>query len=286
MASHYLNASIKKDSMLTIAFIFCLLCIAVTILALPFFWMVSTSLKPATEIAAYPPTWWPLEIRWQNYSDAWHAAPFGRFYWNSVVTSVVGSFLQVSFALTMAYALAWIPFPARPAILFGVLATMMIPDEMKLAPNYLTLSKLHLIDSYTALILVPAAHAFPVFVFYQHFRSLPVSLIEAATMDGASHGRILLQIAVPLSRPVLAATTVVAFVGRWNDYLWPLVVTNTTAMRTLPVGLSYLKESQEGGAQWNLLMAAAIFVIIPVIVLYALAQRHFIEGVARGALKG
>jgi ABC-type glycerol-3-phosphate transport system permease component len=265
---------------------FGLLCMATGLLALPFFWMVATSLKPLSEVTVYPPTWWPSEIRWSNYAEAWNAAPFGRFYVNSLVAGIGATALQVLLAFPMAYAFARIPFPGKGVLFMAILATMMIPEEMKLVPNYLLLRWLGWIDSYAALILPPAAHAFPVFVLYQQFRLLPQDLFDAAAVDGAGHLRVLWQIAAPLSRPMVAAVTLIAFLGRWNDYLWPLIVTNTTTMRTLPIGLAYLKASQEEGNRWDLLMAAAVFIIVPVLLLYVVAQRHFVEGIVRGALKG
>lgn len=262
-----------------------LLLIAVFIMALPFIWMTFTSLKPADEVFSYPPAWLPSVPRWQNYPEAWNAAPFARFYLNSLWTASAGAALQLAFAATMAYAFAHIRFPARSALFLAVIATMLVPEETKLAPNFLLVARLGWLDTYRGLIIPGIAHAFPVFVLYQHFRGLPEELFDAARVDGTSHWRMFLHVVLPLSRPVLAAAGVVAFIGRWNDYLWPLVVTNKAAMRTLPVGLGYLKESQDGGTQWNLLMAASIFVIIPVVFLYLAAQRQFIEGLTRGALK-
>ena len=256
------------------------------LLVFPFAWMVLTSLKPLPQVTAYPPTWFPSEFRWENYRDAWNAAPFARFYVNSAVTGVAATALQLAVALLMAYAFAWIRFPGKAALLLLVIATMMVPDEMKLVPNFLVLRRLDWIDTYWALIVPPAAHAFPVFVLYQQFRVLPSALLDAARIDGAGHLRIALGIVAPLSKPALAAVSVVALLGRWNDYLWPLVVTNRTIMRTLPIGLAYLEEAEAGrGIRWNLLMAGSIFVVIPIVILYIMLQRQFVEGVTRGAVK-
>lgn len=268
------------------AITYLILGVAVVILGLPFFWMATTSLKPIQEVVIYPPHWLPSELRWENFVEAWHAAPFDRFYINSVVTGVASTVLQVLFALFMAYAFVFIRFPAKNVLFLLVLATMMIPVEMKLVPNYLLLKELHWINTYWALIIPPAAHAFPVFVLHQQFRTLPKDLLDAATVDGATHTQILLRVVAPMSRPLLAAVALVSFVGRWNDYLWPLIVTNKVAMRTLPIGLAYLKETQEGGNRWNLLMAGTIFVIAPILVLFIFTQKQFVEGITRGAVKG
>jgi len=271
----------------TNAFAYLILLVTAFALGLPFVWMVVTSLKSPSEINVYPPAWLPSGIRWSNYADAWHAAPFDRFYLNSIVVAGVSTLLQIGFAMLMAYAFAVIPFPAKTALLLLVLSTMMIPDEMKLVPNFILLSKLGWIDTYAGLIVPTIAHAFPVFVLYQQFRQLPRSLIEAAQSDGAGHLRILWQIAAPMSRPVLTAVALVSLLGHWNAYLWPLIVTNSSSMRTLPLGIAYLrKQAEEGSVQWNLLMAAAVFVVLPIVILYTLAQKQFVEGITRGALKG
>ena len=256
------------------------------LLALPFVWMLLTALKTPSETVALPMAWLPETPQWQNFTKAWSAAPFGRFYINSFIVASLGTVFQLVGAALMAYAFAWVRFPGRRVFLFCVIATLMIQEEMRLIPNYLFVAHSGGIDTYWGLILPQLANAFPVFVFYQHFRTLPTSLLESAEIDGAGHFRILVQIISPMSRPVFAAVAVVAFVGRWNEYLWPLVITNSANMRTLPVGLGYLKESSEGSIEWNLLMSATIFVIIPVLMLYLLAQRQFVEGMTGGALKG
>ena len=259
---------------------------AVAAIGLPFFWMLATSLKTPVDLAQYPPIWWPDVPRWENYADAWRSAPFATFYWNSLVTSAIAAVLQLLTALLMAYAFAFIAFPGKSVLFMAILATMMVPDEMKLVPNYILLSRLGWIDTWQALIVPPIAHAFPILVLYQRFRALPRALIEAAAMDGASHPRILFGIVAPLSRPAIAATLLIAFLGRWNDYLWPLVATNSESMRTLPVGLAYLRAGQEGAIQWPVLMAGSVFVMIPVLVLFGLMQRQFVDGMTQGAIKG
>lgn len=296
--------------------VYLILILATFGLGLPFLWMVTTSLKTPQEIAAiYPPHLLPETLRWENFSQAWAVAPFDIFYFNSVFTGIASTFLQVVFALFMAYALVFIDFPFKRLLFLLVLATMMIPVEMKLVPNFILLKELGDIsrladepvqavlsaigsrmtpaqlccgiNSYFALIVPPAAHAFPVFVLYQQFRILPQDLIDAAKVDGANHLQILWHIVTPMSRPVLAATMLIAFVGRWNDYLWPLIITQSEVMRTLPVGLALLRAtSEEGSTPWNLLMAASIFVIVPILVLFIFTQKQFVAGLTSGAVKG
>ena len=256
------------------------------ILALPLIWMVLTSFKSSREVLIYPPTWLPEYFRLENYVTAWEAAPFGRFYFNSIYTGTASTLLQVVFSLLMAYAFVFVPFRGKNIIFLAVLATMVIPIEMKLIPNYILLSRVRWINTYRALIIPPAAHAFPVFVMVQALKSFPASLIEAAICDGAGHVRILYRIIAPLTRPMLSALFLVSFVGRWNDYVWPLIITSRESMRTLPVGLAYLKEIQGAGGQWNLIMAASVFVILPTLILFLFAQKQFVSGLTGGAIKG
>ena len=255
-------------------------------LALPLIWMILTSLKTSREVLIYPPTWFPAHLQWQNYVESWNAAPFGRFYFNSTYTGVVSTLLQVVFSFLMAYAFAFIPVKGKDVLFVTVLATMIIPIEMKLIPNYIILSRLKWINTYKGLIIPPAAHAFPVFVMYQMLKTFPLSLIEASICDGAGHLKIMSRIIAPLSRPMLAALSLVSFVGRWNDFVWPLIITSKESMRTLPVGLAYLKEIQGAGGNWNLIMAASFFVIFPTLVLFIFTQKHFVSGLTGGAVKG
>lgn len=259
----------------------------VALLSMPFFWLVITALKPMQEVLVYPPAWWPSHAQWSSFAEAWNAAPFGRFFFNSLLTGVITTVLQIAFAALMAYAFCWLRFPGRNVLFLAVLATLMIPEETKLIPNYLLLARLGWIDTYMALIVPPIAHAFPVFVLYQQFRTLPIDYLEAARIDGAGHLHTLLAVVAPLSRPVVVAATLIAFLGRWNDYLWPLVATNRLEMRTLPIGLAYLKQVEEQGLpHWNVVMAGAIIAIGPVMLAYAFAQRQFVAGLTQGGLKG
>jgi sn-glycerol 3-phosphate transport system permease protein len=260
--------------------------VAVAILCLPFYWMLVTALQPAEATLTGSNAWWPSELRFDNFADAWHAAPFGRFFFNSVVTGLAATAIQVVGAILMAYAFAVIAFPGKSLFVVGVIATMAVPDESKLVPNFLLMREFGWIDTYWALIVPVAAHAFPVFVLYQQFRTIPTDLRDAARTDGGGHWRTLWQVYVPMSRPAIAAAIVIAFVGRWNDFLWPLIVTNSVEMRTLPIGLAYLRGLEETGQNWPRLMAGSVLVMLPVLILYAIAQRQFIEGVNRGAIKG
>ena len=260
--------------------------LVVGLLALPFFWALNTALKSDEEVLRHPAAWWPGEVTLAGFSEAIQAAPFGRFYVNSVITALAATALQMGFALLMAYAFAAIRFPGKGVLLFLVLVTMLIPDELRLLPNYRIMARLNWLDTYWALIIPPAAHAFPVFVMVQQFRRIPKDLLDAAHVDGAGHFRRLVRVAIPLSKPTLAAATLIAFLGRWNDFLWPLVVIDRLSMRTLPIGLAYLQDVAEGMVRWNVLMAGSLIAVSPLLISYMFAQRYFVAGLWRGAFKG
>lgn len=255
------------------------------IVGLPFFWMISTSFKSDGEVGLFPPVWIPSELLWENYVRVWTSAPFDMFYLNSTITTLAGLVLEVIVGAMSAYAFARIEFPHRDALFLVVLATMMIPGEMALVPNYLTLRNLGWINTHQGIVIPYVSSAFGCFLLRQAFLSIPQDIFDAAKMDGAGHLRILLSIALPMTRPVVATFALFLFIAKWNAYLWPLIVTNTWNMRTLPIGLVMVREA-EGTLGWQHVMAASLLVLLPVLVVFFLAQRQIIEGIARGAVKG
>ena len=219
----------------------------------------------------------------QNYADAWHAAPFGRYYVNTIFVATATTILEVLVASMAAFAFSILNFKGRD-LLFGLfVATMMVPGEVLLVPNYITISKFGWIDTYYALVVPWIVSVFAIFLIRQYFLTLPKELHDAAKIDGCSNWRYLWQIAVPLSKPVIITGALLKFVGSWNAFLWVLIVTNDPKYRTLPVGLYTFRG--EAGDIYNQLMAAATFSILPVIILFLFAQKHFIRGIARTGLK-
>ncbi|UCC61434.1 MAG: carbohydrate ABC transporter permease [Anaerolineae bacterium] len=251
---------------------------------LPFMWMLSTSLKEPREIFAYPPIWIPTHLAWQNYTNAVSAMPFGRFYLNSFVVALSATGLQILTSSLAAFAFARLRFRGREALFLLYLATLMIPFQVTMIPNFIVVRFLGWYDSYQALILPTAFSAFSTFLLRQYFRGIPIELDEAARMDGASSWRIWWQVVMPLSGPALAALTVFVFLGSWNDFLWPLVITSSLEMRTLPVGLSAFQGQYN--VQWHLLMAGAVIALIPVLIVYVAAQRRFVQGITLSGLAG
>ncbi len=271
-------------------FVHLLLLAGAVIMLMPFAWMVSTSLKAQNEVFAYPPQWIPSQFLWSNYAQAWAAAPFGRYFINSAIVAMAVTFLDLVTSSLAAFAFGRMQFPFRNALFTLYLASMMIPHQMTIIPAFLLLKNFGDIspalglDSYFALIAPFAASAFGVFMLRQSFMQIPNELEDAAVLDGCGRLGFLVRMVLPLSRPALATLALFAFQGNWNSYLWPLIVTNSDTMRTVQIGLRYFV-GQEGSSQWGLLMAAAVFVSLPVVVLYLFVQRQFTQGIASTGLK-
>jgi ABC-type glycerol-3-phosphate transport system permease component len=258
---------------------------AAIIMGMPFIWMVTTALKSPQEVSIFPPIWWPQTLRWDNFVTAWESAPFGRFYLNSIITTVWGVTMEVLIAAFSAYAFARIEFPGRNALFMVVLAAMMIPSQMGLLPNYVTLKHLGWINKYAGIVIPHVSSVFGAFLLRQAFLSMSSEIFDAATIDGAGHFRSLVSVALPLARPVVATLALYLFIAKWNEYMWTMIVTNTQNMRTLPVGLVMIRSAEYIIGPEHL-MAATLFVLVPVLILFFMAQRQLIEGIAAGALKG
>ncbi len=264
---------------------YALLLLAALIFLVPMFWMATASVKSLQEVYTFPPVWVPTQPRWENYPNAWNAAPFTRFYANTLITTILGVGFEIINAALTAYALVFLRFPGKNLIFIVLLTALMIPVQVTILPNYLTIASLGWLNTYQGIILPGASVAFTAFLLRQHFLTLPTEILEAARLEGAGHLQLLTRIVLPLSRPVLVTGTLISVVAKWNDFLWPLIVTNRLDMRVLPIGLSYLFD-REGNSQWGIIMAATIFVVAPIVVLFIWAQRHIISGLTAGATKG
>jgi multiple sugar transport system permease protein len=252
--------------------------------ALPFVWMLLTSLKTRSEALRDPPTLLPKVWHFDNYLNAWRAAPFERYFLNTFFICFV---VVVGVAITStlaAYAFARMDFYGRNVIFVLILSTLMIPFETIIIPNFIILKHLHWLNTYAALIVPWIASVFSVFLMRQYISQLPQDLFDSAALDGAGHLRILWSIVVPLMRGPLAAVMLFAFLGSWNSLLWPLIVTNSQSLRPIQLGLSVF--INQDANEPTLLMAASAFTIAPIVLLYFVAQRQFMEGFASSGLKG
>jgi ABC-type glycerol-3-phosphate transport system permease component len=218
-----------------------------------------------------------------NYVEAWGRAPFGYYFRNSIVISVITPLLIVVTSAPAAYAFARLNFPAKDLIFMIYLATMMIPPEVLLIPNFITVSDLHWKNTFYALIVPFTVSVVSIFFLRQFFMGIPNDLYDAAVIDGSGHTRFLISVAMPLSRPALVSTGMFNFLGSWNSLIWPLLVTDKESMRPIALGLASF--STEAGMQPQLYMAAATFSIVPVIILFLFVQKQFIEGIARTGIK-
>jgi multiple sugar transport system permease protein len=269
----------------------------------PFFWMLLSSLKTRAEVDRTEPTFFPAVPQWHNYIDAWRAAPFARYFVNTTFIAVMVVLGMLVTSVLAAYAFARLEFIGKNVVFALFLATMMIPFEATLIPNYITIthlpnpSSLRFVDhfpflaaaanwynSYWGLIVPWTASVVSIFLLRQFFVAVPQELYDAAALDGCGHLRTLWSIMLPLARAPLAATIIFSFLGSWNSLLWPLLVTGKPELRPLQLGLTYFVNAENNDPQ--LLMAASTFTILPIIVIYFIAQRQFIEGIASSGLKG
>lgn len=250
----------------------------------PFLWMVSTSLKSDSQVLIYPPVWFPSPPIWGNYAEVMRLLPFGRFLVNTMVVAVTVTILELITSSFAAYAFARLRFPGRDKLFLLYLATLMIPGQVTIIPNFLVMSWLGWVDTYMALIIPAAFSAFGTFLLRQFFLSIPPELEQAARIDGCSYFGIYRHIILPLSGPALATLAVFAFMTQWNAFLWPLIVTNKETMRTLTVGIRYFGDDAPG--QFNYLMAGTVMSIIPILIVFLVLQRYFVRGVALTGMGG
>ncbi len=262
------------------------LCFLAVVLALPLFWLVTTSLKTGGQTFLMPPKWIPDPFVWSNYSDAFRAVAFHEYFWNTiriVFFATTGALLTASLA---AFAFARLRFPLRGPLFIMVLSTIMLPSIVTLIPTFIVFRTLGWIDTFLPLI-VPlwfGGGAFNIFLFRQFFMTIPLELDEAARIDGASNFRIYWGIILPLSKPVIATIAVFAFIHNWNDFFEPLIYLQSPENWTMAIGLRGFRDLYS--TQWNLMMAASTAMIMPLLVLFFFAQRYFVSGIQMSGLTG
>lgn len=266
-----------------LAFTYTLLLLTAVIMALPLFWMITTSVKDIYQALRIPPQWIPSPLRWENYPAAWNAAPFGIYFWNSFFQAVTTTVGDVITSIPAAYALAKMAFLGRGILLALLLGTLMIPGQMLLVPSFVLINRLGWYNTYWALIIPWTAGVFGIFLLRQFFKTLPDELWDSAWIDGCSRLRYIFQIAVPLIRPGIATVALFKFVASWNAFLWVIIMTDKVELRTIPVGLRFF--ILDIGTDYPRLMAAASMAIVPILILFLFAQKHFIQGIARTGIK-
>jgi sn-glycerol 3-phosphate transport system permease protein len=274
-----------KQNPIAVTATYALLAVLAFVLLFPLLYAISGSLMTAREISTYPPAFLPSQPRLNNFADVLQALPIPRQYLNSLIVAACVMVGQLATSILSAYAFAFLRMPFRNLI-FGIfLATMMVPWEAVIIPNYLTMAQYHLINSYPALILPFLAAGFGTFLLRQFFLSFPKDLYEAVLLDGGGHLRFLWSILLPLSRPALAALAIWSFLSAWNQFLWPLLVINRDEMQTLQIGISRLQDVEAGTAP-NFILAGTVLALIPTLLLIYFGQRHIVRGLTAGALRG
>ncbi len=280
-ASHY--GGVGRGAWLARLMLFAALAAFALAVVFPFIWMLLTSVKPESEVVKYPPQLLPDVWTLEAYTNIWQRVPFGRFFLNSLLFAGGVTLISLFLDSLTAYALSRLQFPGRDVIFIIILIALMLPFQVTFIPLYVTVHELGLLNTFGGLIIPRATNAFGIFMLRQFFSTLPRELDDAARIDGASELYIYSRIVLPLSKPALATLAVFHFMYNWNDFLWPLLITSTTDMRTLPAGLALFMGQHV--VEYAVLMAGATLALAPLFVAFLFAQRYFVQGIALTGLK-
>ncbi len=273
-----------KPNMLRLGSAYTVLILASILILFPFWTALSNSFMTEADSATYPPKLLPSHWDMQNFLNVLNTIPIVRFIMNSFITSTIITLGQLLTSCMAAYAFAFLRFPGRKLMFSLFLATMMIPSEVTMIPNYLTIRSWNWLDSYAGLTVPFLTTAFGTFLMRQFFMQLPKELMEAARIDGCGHLRIFASLVVPLSMPGLATLGVYSFLTHWNMYLWPLLITNSDSMRTVQIGVSMLQFAES--TAWNVVMAGIVLVLLPSLLLLVVGLGRLVGGLTAGSLKG
>lgn len=276
--------SVKKRNAVTKVLIYLLLAVGCVIVMMPFIWMLSSSLKLDKDVFNFPIQWIPKNPRWRNYADIWKEIPFGVFYKNTAKLAIIITFLQLLTSSFAAYAFAKIKFAGRDLLFIAYIGTIAVPWQVYMIPQFIMMKKLGLNDTHLSLILLQAFTAFGVFLLRQSYMGIPEELSESARIDGLSEYGIYSRIILPLSKPALATLCIFTFVNTWNDFMGPLIYLSSTKNKTIQLGLRMF--ITQYNAEYANIMAAAVCSLVPVLIVFLLTQRYFIEGIATTGLKG
>lgn len=275
-----------KFKLLANSLIYVILILGCVIMAMPFLWMIVSSLKSAGEIWTFPPVFFPKDIKWANYIEAWKALPFDKFFINTLIVTISVTVGQLFTCSLGGYAFARLQFPARDKIFLGYLATLMIPFPVIMIPLFILMKNIGWVDSLIGLIVPGLFSAWGTFLMRQFMLSIPRDLEDAAKIEGCSLWGIYWRIILPLCKPVLATLGIFTFLATWNDFLWPLIMINTIPKKTLPLGLVMFQARIAAETPWHLIMAASCFTIVPVLILFVIGQKYYVRGIVTTGLKG
>jgi multiple sugar transport system permease protein len=254
------------------------------VMLVPLAWMLVTSIQTLPETRHFPPHLIPSGFEWRNYPDAWNAAPFGRFFANSLIVTLASVAGNLVFCSLAGYAFARLRFFGREVLFVVLLATLMVPFQVTMIPTFLIVQKLGMVNSLPALIVPNLVTPFGIFLLRQFFRTLPIDLEEAARIDGCTRLGVLMRVVLPLSLPALATLAIVTFLWTWNDFLWPLIVISSPNESTVQLGLAQFQGAHQ--TNWNLLMAGNVMALAPMLIVFVVAQRWFVQSLAATGVKG
>ncbi len=269
---------------LGMAVVYVLLALLAVIMLIPFVWMLSASLKYNKDIFVIPYQWIPADPQFRNYVDIWTKIPLARFTMNTVKLTVIVTFLQLFTSSFAAYAFSKLTFRGRNVLFLAYVATIAVPWQVYMVPQFMFMRSLGLADTHLAIIILQAFSAFGVFLMRQFYEGIPDSLCEAARIDGMSEYQIYAKIMLPLSKPALSTLIIFTFVNTWNDFLGPLIYLTSESKKTLQIGLKMF--ISQYSAEYGLIMAASVLSLIPVLAVFLLLQKYFVAGITTGAVKG
>ena len=262
---------------------YAVLIIVAFIIAIPYVWMILSSFREGSDIFVKG-SWIPDVWRWQNYPEAMAMAPFGRFFINSIATSLLTVAAQLITCPLAGFAFAKLDFKSKKFLFNIFLCTMMVPSESTIIANYLTMASWHMTDTYFAIIAPLLTSMFAIFLLRQFFKTIPDALMDAAKIDGATLMQVFWKVVLPLAKSALATIVIFGFVSSWNAYLWPTLVTSATEMRTVQTGLRYMVDP-DLGSEWPKILAASTVIILPVMALFVGLQKYFVQGITKVGLK-
>jgi multiple sugar transport system permease protein len=274
----------NKKKLISKILIYAMLIALTLLMLIPFVWMLSASLQLNKDVFKYPFEWIPKNPVWKNYIDIWTTIPLATFVFNTAKLTIIITLLQLFTSSFAAYAFSKLEFKFRDVLFLSYIATIAIPWQVYMVPQFIMMRGLHLNDTHLSLILLQAFSAFGVFLIRQFYMSIPNSLIEAARIDGYSEYKIYTSIMLPLAKPALSTLTIFTFVGVWNDFMGPLIYINSEKLKTIQIGLRMF--ISQYSAEYSLIMAASLISLIPVLIIFLSLQRFFVEGVAATGIKG
>ena len=273
----------KKKVILFVSY--AILILGVISMIAPFLWMVMTSFMTDGQIFSYPPKFLPKPFIVENYQNTFHQLPVARYFYNSFIVSFLTTIGQILFASMAGFAFAKLNFKYKEPLFIIILATMMIPPQVNIIPLFYVMKELRWIDTFQALIIPGLFGGFGIFLMRQWFKSVPDALFEAAKIDGCNLFQAFFKIALPLAVPAIATLAIFTFILSWNSFMWPLIVTNSDSIRTLPVALASFKGSFRETVEWGQLMSCAVITTLPAIIIFLLGQKFFIKGVMTAGVK-